>query len=175
MQEFPENAYGILFEMDWGGNGPLFQNQQELVLELLANPKSDYHITRATATDDELNKATSRLKTYISQLFTGTTKRNVTKQFRQSLLILLQEKLPANYNPQVILIQIINSLVARNITKLPQQPVLNEWSAYNDIIEHWIETTIINKPGPDVQYNLGKASGIREGALLLWSILKNKV
>src|ERR1043165_6520761 len=99
MTQYPAKAFSILFEYDWGGNGPLFKNQSNLVNELLDAPESSYYTPNRTGVDKEAyDKAHNRLKTYISQIFTADTNRRITKEFKQSLAGLLAKKLPSNYS-----------------------------------------------------------------------------
>jgi len=176
MTEFPTNAFAVLFEYNFG-NGPLFESQSDLVDQLLNDPDSQYY-TLATARE-VYDKNRIRLKTYISQLFSTDAKRNITKEFKQSLLVLLQKKLPSNYSADVIVYEIVKDLVRINPGRVyspTSKAQVQDWTAYNEHIELWIKTIIFENSETEDPYKLGQANGVRQGAMLIWNMLypKNK-
>lgn len=109
-----KDAFYLLFEKDYG-KGSLFKNQIDLVNELVNSPASSYFIFKNDSVN--YNKAISRLKAYISQLFSEEATRKITLDFKYSLESLLTQKLEGlNYNPKEIVNLIIEGLQERNNT-----------------------------------------------------------
>jgi hypothetical protein len=82
-----KNAIYLLFEHDFG-NGPLFRNQTELVNEFISSRDSSYH----SDVESEIKSIRIRLKTYLSQLLSDSTKRNISPAFVTSLKAVLKKK-----------------------------------------------------------------------------------
>jgi hypothetical protein len=101
----------ILFYQSFQG-GILFKNQQDLVNQLLSDPKTKYYKDKEDI--EAYRKAQGRLKTYISQLLSSSATRSITEEFRQGLLVLLEKKLTQQENPERVVEKIINSLRLKN-------------------------------------------------------------
>src|SRR5262249_21672778 len=107
------SAADLLFS-PFFGDKPLFKNQLELVTWLLDTPGSRYHPTE-TPSERDLVRAQSRLKAYISQLLSANVFRNITDDFRVSLKLILQKKLPPEL-VETCFSRIISALEEKNST-----------------------------------------------------------
>lgn len=96
----------LLFEEPINGL-PLFKSQLELVNELLSTPSYYKHYE----SDEERQKAQNRLKSYLSQILSGSVTRNITDQFIAGLYVVLkrritdQTKLDETYNSVIQLLK----------------------------------------------------------------------
>lgn len=107
-----ENASHILFEQIFSGS-TLFKNQQDLVNQLIKDPETLYHIAESDIQD--YSKAQSRLKTYISQLLSDNTTRNITEDLKSGLIVLLKKKRTIKVeDAENIVIKIIEALKVQN-------------------------------------------------------------
>lgn len=112
------DAADLLFSPMNGGN-PLFKSQLDLVNHLLNTPESRYFPTHPLS-DRDHGKALSRLKTYVSQLFSENVYRNVTEDFKYSLKLILRQKLlppiaNSSYNQIITALELKNnSLIKRD-------------------------------------------------------------
>src|SRR5580693_4726493 len=107
-----KDPFHLLFKAEFGAE-PLFKNQTHLALELLNNPDSHYFMDPDS---EERPKALSRLKAYISQLFSPEARRSVNEEFRVSLENILNDKkiLTPNYSAEEITNDIIEGLKSLN-------------------------------------------------------------
>jgi hypothetical protein len=94
------NAEQLLFSAMFKGKH-LFKNQLDLVNQLLHTPGSAYFIAADLTKEDE-GRAQGRLKTYVSQLLSETIFRNVTEDFKTSLGLVLETKLPPDIKKDVL-------------------------------------------------------------------------
>lgn len=85
-----KSANYLLFENIYG-TGPLFKNQADLIEYLLNYEKSLFNYQ--SFDDNYKQKARNRLKAYISQLLSTTTRRSITKEFEISLKNIINAKL----------------------------------------------------------------------------------
>lgn len=109
-----KDASDLLFSYLYD-NQPLFKSQLDLVLQLLADKNGPYYIEKSN--NDEYNKAQSRLKTYISQLLSDTTIRNISEDFKKGLINLLKQRF--NSDTEKIVNEILSSLKIKN-SKIPK-------------------------------------------------------
>ncbi|MBN9383505.1 MAG: hypothetical protein J0H74_22295 [Chitinophagaceae bacterium] len=109
------DAYSLLF-VDEFGERPLFKNQADLVNELLRHPNSDYYTDRGDS--EAYPKAVSRMKAFVSQLFSEHSRRSISQEFRRSLGIILKEKSRhQSFVVDDILEQIVDDLKERNTVR----------------------------------------------------------
>lgn len=116
-----KDAFYLLFVHHFE-EGPLFKNQIDLVNELINTPESAYYTPKTNA--DEYAKGVSRLKAYLSQLFSEEAKRNITTEFRISLQVLLTKKFGNPSYSTEILNEILTDLREKNmaVRYLPTLP-----------------------------------------------------
>lgn len=101
----------ILFEQLFNGK-PLFSSQQELVNQLLQNTNSGFYTPNDSP---EYFRGTNRLKTYISQLLSDNVIRSLTPIFKNSLGIIIKERLVNTiHDPIEITEKVIFSLTKKN-------------------------------------------------------------
>jgi len=109
------DAYSLLF-VDEFGEKPLFKNQIDLVNALLGHPNSDYYTDRGNR--ETYQKAVSRMKAFVSQLFSEHSRRSISQEFRRSLEIVLKEKSQhQSFEVADVLEQIVEDLKDRNSTR----------------------------------------------------------
>src|SRR5687767_12524286 len=102
-----ESPTQLLFLKEYNGNR-LFNSQQDLVRELIENPKSKFHV--ANDNKEDFIRRFITLKSFLSQLLTGRSRRVITEDFRDSLLTVLKSKNLDEHQAILIHEQIINSL-----------------------------------------------------------------
>jgi hypothetical protein len=103
----------LLFNYDYGG-GPLFKNQNDLVLQLLNHAASSYY--EKDKNTEEYVRALNRLKIYVSQLLSSNVNRNITEDFRSSFTQLVRERLKGlKFDAVAISEEIIQGLKQKNI------------------------------------------------------------
>lgn len=112
-----EDAYYTLFKKDFG-SGALFKNQGDLAINLINNQRSKYYTPKS---DNKYNKRLGNLKVYISQLFSETTRRSITQEFKESLWVLIVDKISMNEAEKEQLFSlIIDDLIKRNTQGAPE-------------------------------------------------------
>ncbi|HEX4374020.1 MAG TPA: hypothetical protein VHZ50_12020, partial [Puia sp.] len=85
----------FLFEKQFAGK-PLFSSRQALIFELVSTKTSSYYVDPSVNQEDYL-KTFNKLKSFLSQVLSGTTKRNINEEFRDSLYEVLKTKpIPQN-------------------------------------------------------------------------------
>ncbi|MBP6430769.1 MAG: hypothetical protein KA319_03300 [Ferruginibacter sp.] len=134
-----KNAREILFE-ELHFDKVLFNSQQELVNTLLTNKNSGYFRVEE---DDEYRRIVNRLKTYISQLLSNSTNRNITPKFRRSLEKIIESRLDNNtsYAKQVTQ-RIIESL--ENKRKVDNKNLSTSFkNLHTDLIENITNATYV--------------------------------
>jgi len=90
MENQPVRPDYLLFEKAFDGK-PLFPNRQALIMDLIANPRSHYHVDPKTNQDEYL-KTINKLKSFLSQVLNGANKRVINNEFKDSLLEVLKAK-----------------------------------------------------------------------------------
>lgn len=108
-----KSAYHLLFKKDFG-NGSLFKNQGDLAFELI-DDKDSYLFSSKESID--YAKKLGNLKVYVSQLFSQSTRRNVSQDFIKSLQIIISKKINADsFNVEAIVQDIVADLERINTT-----------------------------------------------------------
>lgn len=138
-----KGAISLLFEQNFG-DGPLFKNQIELVYQLLDTKESNYYTAKKNS--EEYSKALSRLKAYISQLLSESARRSVTKEFNQSLKIVIEKRINKNeFDVDEISNNIIDALFEKNRKKTHENRVTNaENSMMLDLYDSLLEADYIS-------------------------------
>lgn len=160
------DAYSLLF-VDEFGEKPLFKNQIDLVNELLSHPDSDYYTDR----DDReaYQKAVSRMKAFVSQVFSEHSRRSISQEFRRSLEVILKEKSQQqSFDVGDILEQIVGDLKDRNTMRkhIFKEAPKNEVGKYTELgyeLLHATTITIFTAREINMELQvLGRKMGIRE-------------
>lgn len=112
---------------------PLFKSQLDLVTSLLNHPKSFYFLSPDRPKDDQA-RAQGRLKTYISQLFSTNVIRTVTEDFKNSLLLVLTDRLPKN-EAEKICTDVIAALQQKNAALAPKEETISPASVKTNLQE----------------------------------------
>lgn len=124
------DATKILFEDRFGiEKSKLFNNKSDLAYTLLTAEGSQYRLTDSEIQDSNLyTKETNRIQSYISQIFSGTGTRKITKEFKDSLLMILTLKLQnvTNVNAKEIHNRVIKSLEEINLKQFGDSSNLHQ-------------------------------------------------
>ncbi len=125
------DAFSLLFRDEFG-DGPLFKNQVDFVTGLLTHPSSDYYFDPNNR--DGYQKAFSRTKTLVSQLFSEHSRRCVSLEFSRSLEILLEEKSRVlNFDVVPVFHQIVDDLKEKNVPQRDRMGARKEDDLYDEL------------------------------------------
>lgn len=152
-----KKAKEILFE-ELYGEKPLFNSQQEFVNLLLNDPESSYYTPEDS---EDYPQKVNRLKTYLSQLLSGSVSRKMTPIFKRSLENLIKKRLTDTaFNPIEVSEEIINTLKEKN--QLANQgvfiPLFNPKKELIDTIEKANYVLVITARPFDISDNESKFS-----------------
>lgn len=117
-----EKAINLLFETPFNGQ-TLFKNQQDLVIQLILQPGTEYYVS--IEDNEKYNKTLNRLKAFISQLLSPNVTRTVTIEFEQALRLILQKKIGDTELTNNVLSQIIDELKAKKVAALKPETRLS--------------------------------------------------
>jgi hypothetical protein len=140
-----KNAANLLFEQPFN-NEPLFKNQLDLVNQFLNEPTSPYHTDSKES--EKYLRAQNRLKAYISQLLSATVSRNITEEFKEALLIVVEKKLKGfPHDTEEIVESILEALRQKNSSVIKSDTKSNAVDQfYNDLHSANYIAVITSKP-----------------------------
>lgn len=109
------DAFHLLFQ-NLFLDKPLFDNQLELVKALMNDPDTAYFV--AEEGTERYHRQRSKLKTYLSQMFSNSVARSVTDEFKSGLITVLQKKLQGTDHDVYDLVnKIVTDLREKNAAK----------------------------------------------------------